>query len=91
MAFIEHFEMASIIYLLFLLGLADSCFEKGQVQEYGVSCSCLWRQGCGWPDPWCAGIPWVRPSTDHVLGEEKYNFIENLKNPHSCSRILIKV
>ncbi|CAK9220009.1 unnamed protein product [Sphagnum troendelagicum] len=27
----------------------------------------------------------------HVLGEEKYNFIENLKNPHSCSTILIKV
>ena len=26
---------------------------------------------------------------EHVLGEEKYTFVENVKNPHSCT-ILIK-
>jgi T-complex protein 1 subunit zeta len=27
---------------------------------------------------------------EHVLGEEKYTFVEDVKNPHSCT-ILIKV
>ena len=27
---------------------------------------------------------------EHVLGEEKYTFIEDVKNPHSCT-ILVKV
>ena len=26
---------------------------------------------------------------EHVLGEEKYTFVEDVKNPHSCT-ILIK-
>ena len=27
---------------------------------------------------------------EHVLGEEKYTFVEDVKNPHSCT-VLIKV
>eukprot|EP00267_Zea_mays_P053426 XP_020406549.1 T-complex protein 1 subunit zeta 1-like [Zea mays] len=35
----------------------------------------------------CLG--WAGLVYDHVLGEEKYTFVENVKNPHSCT-ILIK-
>ena len=37
--------------------------------------------------PDCLG--WAGLVYEHVLGEEKYTFVENLKNPHSCT-ILIK-
>ena len=35
----------------------------------------------------CLG--WAGLVYEHVLGEEKYTFVENVKNPHSCT-ILIK-
>ncbi|KAG1354134.1 T-complex protein 1 subunit zeta 1 [Cocos nucifera] len=35
----------------------------------------------------CLG--WAGLVQEHVLGEEKYTFVENVKNPHSCT-ILIK-
>ncbi|KAL6521520.1 T-complex protein 1 subunit zeta [Orobanche gracilis] len=38
--------------------------------------------------PACVG--WAGLVYEHVLGEEKYTFVENVKNPHSCT-ILIKV
>ncbi|KAL6513012.1 T-complex protein 1 subunit zeta [Orobanche hederae] len=38
--------------------------------------------------PACLG--WAGLVYEHVLGEEKYTFVENVKNPHSCT-ILIKV
>ncbi|GLJ14879.1 hypothetical protein SUGI_0242070 [Cryptomeria japonica] len=34
-------------------------------------------------------LGWVGLVYEHVLGEEKYTFVENVKNPHSCT-ILIK-
>ncbi|GFY82879.1 TCP-1/cpn60 chaperonin family protein [Actinidia rufa] len=37
--------------------------------------------------PDCLG--WAGLVYEHVLGEEKYTFVENVKNPHSCT-ILIK-
>ncbi|CAH9086958.1 unnamed protein product [Cuscuta europaea] len=37
--------------------------------------------------PECLG--WAGLVYEHVLGEEKYTFVENVKNPHSCT-ILIK-
>lgn len=37
--------------------------------------------------PECLG--WAGLVYEHVLGEEKYTFIENVKNPFSCT-ILIK-
>lgn len=37
--------------------------------------------------PDCLG--WAGLVYEHVLGEEKYTFIENVKNPNSCT-ILIK-
>ncbi|KAH9675812.1 T-complex protein 1 subunit zeta 1 [Citrus sinensis] len=37
--------------------------------------------------PGCLG--WAGLVYEHVLGEEKYTFVENVKNPHSCT-ILIK-
>lgn len=37
--------------------------------------------------PECLG--WAGLVYEHVLGEEKYTFVENVKNPHS-STILIK-
>lgn len=37
--------------------------------------------------PECLG--WAGLVHEHVLGEEKYTFVENVKNPHSCT-ILIK-
>ncbi|XP_057792452.1 T-complex protein 1 subunit zeta 1 [Salvia miltiorrhiza] len=37
--------------------------------------------------PDCLG--WAGSVKEHVLGEEKYTFVENVKNPHSCT-ILIK-
>ncbi|CAA2938422.1 T-complex 1 subunit zeta 1 [Olea europaea subsp. europaea] len=38
-------------------------------------------------NPDCLG--WAGVVYEHVLGEEKYTFVENVKNPHSCT-ILIK-
>ena len=35
----------------------------------------------------CLG--WAGLVYEHVVGEEKYTFVENVKNPHSCT-ILIK-
>lgn len=35
----------------------------------------------------CLG--WAGLVYEHVLGEEKYTFVEQVKNPHSCT-ILIK-
>lgn len=35
----------------------------------------------------CLG--WAGLVYEHILGEEKYTFVENVKNPHSCT-ILIK-
>uniref|UniRef100_A0A6N2L5Q5 Uncharacterized protein n=1 Tax=Salix viminalis TaxID=40686 RepID=A0A6N2L5Q5_SALVM len=37
--------------------------------------------------PDCLG--WAGLVYEHILGEEKYTFVENVKNPHSCT-ILIK-
>ncbi|XWS75448.1 hypothetical protein CRYUN_Cryun01aG0088700 [Craigia yunnanensis] len=37
--------------------------------------------------PYCLG--WAGLVYEHVLGEDKYTFVENVKNPHSCT-ILIK-
>lgn len=37
--------------------------------------------------PGCLG--WAGLVYEHVLGEEKYTFVENVKNPYSCT-ILIK-
>lgn len=37
--------------------------------------------------PDCLG--WAGLVYEHVLGEEKYTFVEQVKNPHSCT-ILIK-
>lgn len=37
--------------------------------------------------PDCLG--WAGLVNEHVLGEEKYTFVENVKNPRSCT-ILIK-
>lgn len=37
--------------------------------------------------PDCLG--WAGLVYEHVLGEEKYTFVEEVKNPHSCT-ILIK-
>ncbi|KAF6147120.1 hypothetical protein GIB67_036839 [Kingdonia uniflora] len=37
--------------------------------------------------PDCLG--WAGLVHEHILGEEKYTFVENVKNPHSCT-ILIK-
>lgn len=37
--------------------------------------------------PDCLG--WAGLVYEHVLGEVKYTFVENVKNPHSCT-ILIK-
>lgn len=37
--------------------------------------------------PDCLG--WAGLVYEHVLGEDKYTFVENVKNPHSCT-ILIK-
>lgn len=37
--------------------------------------------------PECLG--WAGLVYEHVLGEEKYTFVEHVKNPHSCT-ILIK-
>lgn len=37
--------------------------------------------------PECLG--WAGLVYEHVLGEEKYTFVENVKNPHSCT-VLIK-
>lgn len=37
--------------------------------------------------PECLG--WAGLVYEHVLGEEKYTFVEKVKNPHSCT-ILIK-
>ena len=37
--------------------------------------------------PDCLG--WAGLVYEHVLGEEKYTFVENVKKPHSCT-ILIK-
>jgi hypothetical protein len=34
-------------------------------------------------------LGWAGKVYEHVLGEEKYTFIEDVKNPHSCT-ILIK-
>ncbi|EFJ08216.1 hypothetical protein SELMODRAFT_161138 [Selaginella moellendorffii] len=34
-------------------------------------------------------LGWAGTVYEHVLGEEKYTFVENVKNPHSCT-ILIK-
>ncbi|KAJ6830654.1 T-complex protein 1 subunit zeta 1 [Iris pallida] len=34
-------------------------------------------------------LGWAGLVYEHVLGEEKYTFVENVKNPHSCT-ILIK-
>ena len=37
--------------------------------------------------PDCLG--WAGLVYEHILGEEKYTFVEQVKNPHSCT-ILIK-
>lgn len=37
--------------------------------------------------PDCLG--WAGLVYEHILGEDKYTFVENVKNPHSCT-ILIK-
>lgn len=34
-------------------------------------------------------LGWAGLVYEHVLGEEKYTFVENVRNPHSCT-ILIK-
>ena len=34
-------------------------------------------------------LGWAGVVYEHVLGEEKYTFVEKVKNPHSCT-ILIK-
>ena len=34
-------------------------------------------------------LGWAGLVYEHVLGEEKYTFVEGVKNPHSCT-ILIK-
>ncbi|KAL1560743.1 T-complex protein 1 subunit zeta, variant 2 [Salvia divinorum] len=34
-------------------------------------------------------LGWAGLVNEHILGEEKYTFVENVKNPHSCT-ILIK-
>lgn len=34
-------------------------------------------------------LGWAGLVYEHVLGEEKYTFVEQVKNPHSCT-ILIK-
>jgi T-complex protein 1 subunit zeta len=34
-------------------------------------------------------LGWAGLVYEHVLGEEKYTFVEEVKNPHSCT-ILIK-
>ena len=34
-------------------------------------------------------LGWAGLVYEHIIGEEKYTFVENVKNPHSCT-ILIK-
>jgi T-complex protein 1 subunit zeta len=34
-------------------------------------------------------LGWAGAVYEHVLGEEKYTFVEDVRNPHSCT-ILIK-
>jgi T-complex protein 1 subunit zeta len=82
MAFIEHFEMASIICCF---SWAWQIVALRRAKCKNMECLAL---ACG--DKAVDGLTHGVLGY-HVLGEEKYNFIENLKNPHSCSTILIKV
>jgi T-complex protein 1 subunit zeta len=38
---------------------------------------------------WCTSQGHAGAVYEHVLGEEKYTFVEDVKHPHSCT-ILIK-
>ncbi|KAM3342861.1 hypothetical protein P3S68_027827 [Capsicum galapagoense] len=68
----------------------DNSTSKGKKEKYGTFGFGLWREAVNSVDdltPECLG--WAGLVYEHVLGEEKYTFIENVKNPHSCT-ILIK-
>ncbi|KAM3283946.1 hypothetical protein P3S67_022744 [Capsicum chacoense] len=68
----------------------DNSTSEGKKEKYGTFGFGLWREAVNSVDdltPECLG--WAGLVYEHVLGEEKYTFVENVKNPHSCT-ILIK-
>ncbi|CAA6659394.1 unnamed protein product [Spirodela intermedia] len=59
-------------------------------EEYGAAGVGLWGDAVNSVDDLTSDcLGWAGLVYEHVLGEEKYTFVENVKNPHSCT-ILIK-
>ncbi|KAK8599488.1 hypothetical protein V6N13_077409 [Hibiscus sabdariffa] len=72
---------------LLISGFVDHCPQKSKEKKYGKACG---GEAVNSVDDLTPDrIGWAGLVYEHVLGEDKYTFVENVRNPHSCT-ILIK-